>query len=271
VEGTKVREQLDMADSRARLIKSLGHHAAKHTAGESTVMEDLCRAFEESQLSLAHRLEAFSAHVRRQDIARFLTKVELFKLAINSHGSIVECGVYSGAGLMTWMHCSSIFEPYNHTRRIVGFDTFDGFPSVSAEDNSPSAEHVREGAFRLHSGARQELEHLIAIHDRNRPIGHIAKVELVAGDATKTIPQYLKDNPHFLISLMYLDFDIYEPTKAALEHFLPRVVSGGIVAFDELNCREFPGETTALLEKLSLDRVALRRFPADPYISYFIK
>lgn len=72
-----------------------------------------------------------------------------------------------------------------------------------------------------------------------------------------------------MISLLYLDFDIYEPTKVAIEYLYPRVVKGGIIAFDELNCAEFPGETTALLE--SLEMVKLCRFPYDPYISYFVK
>jgi hypothetical protein len=43
------------------------------------------------------------------------------------------------------------------------------------------------------------------------------------------------------------------------------------VAFDELNCPEFPGETQALLETLGLAGVRLGRFPFDPHISYFVK
>lgn len=70
---------------------------------------------------------------------------------------------------------------------------------------------------------------------------------------------------------MYLDFDIYEPTKVALAKLWPRVVKGGIVAFDELNCAEFPGETLAFLESIDLAQVELRRFPFEPYISYFVK
>jgi hypothetical protein len=96
-------------------------------------------------------------------------------------------------------------------------------------------------------------------------------VELIAGDASHTIPEYVASHPHLLISLMYLDFDIYEPTKVALQHLYQRVVKGGIIAFDELNCAEFPGETTALLEALDLENVELRRFPFEPYISYFTK
>jgi hypothetical protein len=116
-----------------------------------------------------------------------------------------------------------------------------------------------------------ELNQLAKIHDANRPLGHLPKIELVAGDACQTIPDYVAQHPSLLISLLYLDFDIYAPTKAALDALLPRVVKGGIVAFDELNCAEFAGETTALLETLPLERVELRRFPIDPYISYFIR
>lgn len=53
-----------------------------------------------------------------------------------------------------------------------------------------------------------------------------------------------------LVSLLYLDLDIYEPTKVALKEFLPRMSKGSIIAFDELNYRSFPGETIAMLEEL---------------------
>jgi hypothetical protein len=70
---------------------------------------------------------------------------------------------------------------------------------------------------------------------------------------------------------LYIDFDLYAPTKAALEALLPRVPRGGVVAFDELNCPEFAGETSALLECLNLNKLDLRRLPFDPYISWFVR
>jgi hypothetical protein len=254
------------------MIADLGHHSAKYTSDEQDVVGALSAAFEGSTLSLPRRLQAFARHVRRQDIARFLVKYEIFKMALPVNGSVVECGVFTGGGLSAWAHFSSILEPYNHTRRILGFDTFSGFPSVHDNDTrAGSSDHLHRGAFETDEQVVAELEQLFTIHDRNRPLGHIPKVTLIAGDASETIPRYIDENPHLLISLLYLDFDIYEPTKAALEHLYPRVVSGGIVAFDELNCKEFPGETIALLETLDLAKVELRRLPFDPYISYFAK
>jgi len=254
------------------VLSDLGHHAKKHAPQEANIVDDLAQAFMESPLSVAHRLQSFPRHVRRQDIARFLAKYELFKLALPIHGSVVEGGVFSGGGLMAWAHFSAILEPYNYTRRIIGFDTFSGFPEVHVQDGeTTTSELLQKGAFATHNNIMTELEALAAIHDRNRPLGHIKKTELVKGDATITIPQYVSAHPHLLVSFLYLDFDLYAPTKTALETLWPLMPKGAIVAFDELNCEEFPGETSALLEFAGASGVALRRFLLDPYISYFIK
>lgn len=250
--------------------KSLDN-AAKHTASEKTVDTELCALFEHSALPLSQRLRDFTRHTKRQDIARFLAKYELFRRALPVNGSVVECGVYAGGGMAAWLHFSAILEPYNHTRRVIGFDTFKGFPGVHGKDRTGTSEHLRKGGLALKDSIRNELEALFSVHDRNRPLGHIPKAELVAGDACRTIPAYVRRNPHLLIALMYLDFDIYKPTRAALSALYPRVCRGGVVAFDELNCPDFPGETAALVESLDLGKVRLRRFPFDPHISYFIK
>jgi len=253
-------------------LEQLGHHAKMHLPGEESILNDLCEAFENASVPLAQRLETFPRHVRRQDLARFLVRYEIFKLNLGVHGSVVECGVFAGGGLMTWMHCSSILEPYNHTRRVIGFDTFTGFPKPHQKDTgSGTSEYLHEGTFYTSTEIVEELNHLVSIHDRNRPLGHISKIDLVRGDSCETIPQYLKQHPHLLISLLYLDFDLYDPTKVALKHFLPRVVPGGVVAFDELNSADFPGETLAFLEAAGGGAGPLRRFPADPCISYFVK
>lgn len=252
-------------------LAQLGHHASMHSPAEENIVDALCQAFENSAVPLAQRLETFPRHVRRQDLARFLVRYEIFKMNLEAHGSVVECGVFAGGGLMTWAQCSSVLEPYNHTRRVIGFDTFTGFPSTHEKDSSGTSEYLHRGAFDTSTDMVQELNNLAAIHDRNRPLGHIPKIDLVQGDSCETIPQYLELNPHLLISLLYLDFDLYEPTKAALQYLLPRVVRGGVVAFDELNSAHFPGETVAFMEAAAMASGPLRRFAFDPYISYFVK
>ena len=222
--------------------------------------------FQESACPIFDKLRNFPKYVRRQDIARFLCHYEIFKRQLHIKGSIVECGVHHGGGIMSWAQFSVTLEPYNYHRKIIGFDTFQGFPSIATQDGS--GEHAHVGAFGEGYDTHTELSLSIAEFDSNRFINQKQKIELVRGDANLTIPRYLADNPHLLVSLLYLDFDIYEPTVTALTQLLPRIPKGGIVAFDEVNNPHWPGETLALLESLQLRQHQLESLEYEPNISF---
>jgi len=168
---------------------------------------------------------------------------------------------------MAFAKLSAMLEPENLTRRIYGFDTFDGFPSVAPEDRSAFADS-RAGDLRADS--YEELLSLIQEYDRDRFLGHISKVEVVRGDMAKTIPEFVVNHPHLVVSLLFLDADMYAPTKVALEHFMPRMPKGAIVAFDELDNPIWPGETMAAMETAGLNKLRLQRLDWDPYISYAV-
>ena len=189
-----------------------------------------------------------------------------FKRVLGVHGSVVECGVFFGGGLMGWAQLSAIYEPVNHQRRVIGFDTFEGFPGMAGEDTGSESAEAHAGGLAIDSYG--EIARAAELFDGNRPIGHIPKVELVRGDATETIPRFVAENPQLIVSLLYLDFDIHAPTKVALEHFLPRMPKGAIVAFDELNLRDWPGESIALLESVDVRRLELERLPIGSTISF---
>jgi hypothetical protein len=222
--------------------------------------------FHESACPTFDKLRNFPKYVRRQEIARFLCRYEIFKRQIDIKGSVVECGVHHGGGLMSWAQFSVTLEPYNYHRKIIGFDTFEGFPDVASKDGR--GEHAHVGAFGEGYNIHSELLRSIAEFDANRFINQKHKIELIKGDANRTIPRYLADNPHVLISLLYLDFDIYEPTVTALTQLLPRIPKGGIVAFDEVNNPDWPGETLALLESLELRHHRLECVGYEPNIAF---
>jgi hypothetical protein len=215
-----------------------------------------------------NKMENFPKYVRRQNLTRFLVLYEIFKKVLNVKGSIVECGVNQGYGVMSWAKFSAIMEPVNLTRRIYGFDTFEGFPDVSEKDMSNSSDHVKVGD--LAADTYDELNDLAKIHDSTRFLGHIPKVSLVKGDAVKTIPKFIDEHPHLLVSLLYLDFDLYEPTKVALEYFIPRMPKGAVIAFDELDNPLWPGETQAMLEFCRDYNLRIERLPYDPYVGYAV-
>lgn len=223
------------------------------------------QAFEGSSLSMLDKLDAFPRFASKRSIARFLAKTELFKRVLNVNGSVVECGVFNGAGLFTWAHMSNIYEPANHSRKIIGFDTFEGFPGVDVRDNTGVLESK---AGDLRGSPLDQLQLSVDKSRAERHLGHIDNIFLVQGDFLATVADYLDRNRHLLVALLYLDFDLYEPTRRALELFLPRMPKGAIVAFDELNCDSFPGETLAFLEALDIREARLERSPIDPWISF---
>jgi hypothetical protein len=169
---------------------------------------------------------------------------------------------------MSWALCSTVLEPTNLTRRIYGFDSFGGFPSVCEKDKNKLR---KTGVGELGSDSYRELSEILKIYDSNRFLGHIEKVRLIKGDAKKTIPKFIKENPQLVISLLFLDFDLYGPTKAAIKAFYPRIPKGGIIVFDELDNPIWPGETLALLESLGIGYLKIQRLEFDPYMGYAIK
>ena len=238
------------------------------TPTEAAYRRRLEAYYQRSPGSAHDQLKNFPKYVPRQHLATFMAKHKIFEQVLGVHGSVVECGVFQGGGLMAFAQLSAILEPVNHQRHIIGFDTFAGFMALAPEDRGGASAHAHQGGLKADS--IDDLREAITLFDMNRPLGHMPKVELVPGDICQTAPQYLKDHPHTVVSLLYLDVDVFEPTKAALDAFLPRMPRGAIVAFDELNASPWPGETQALLKTVGIHRLRLRRFPFEPYISYAV-
>jgi len=248
------------------MTERLGREGGQRTSSEGESERIVARLFDESPDPTHIKLIDIAKWARRQDITSFLARYEIFKQALPVKGSIVECGVFRGAGLMTWAKLSAVLEPNNLTRRIYGFDTFEGFRSISDKDQT-SRGAAEEGEFEVLT-AQNELEELIRAYDMDRFLGHVDKVHLIKGDAVGTIPAFVEESPHLLVSLLFLDFDLYEPTKVALEHFLPRMPRGAVIAFDELDNPSWPGETLAMLESIRTFR--LERLEFDPYKAYAV-
>jgi Macrocin-O-methyltransferase (TylF) len=228
------------------------------------------RHIQESAGSYLEKFENFPNYLPRQALARFLALYEIFKLVLPVQGDVIECGVNWGGGLMGFALMSAVLEPANLQRRIAGFDTFAGFREPAKADHAGAAASSELRAGGLAADSCQDLLRSIRLFDSNRMIGHIEKVTLVQGDATQTIPEYLKRNPHTVVSLLHLDFDLYEPTIAAINNFLPRMPGGAIIVFDELNNRAWPGETVAVQEAIGIRNLRISRFPFEPHISYAV-
>ena len=192
----------------------------------------------------------------------------IYKKILDTHGVIFEFGVRWGQTLSILSALRGILEPFNRHRKIVGFDTFTGFKGMSDKDGDKCK--TTDGSFSVSTGHKTFLDNLLNANDSLNPISHLKKYELVEGDAKNTIPEYLKKHPETVVSMAILDFDIYEPTKIALEAIKPHLMKGSILVFDQLCDDIFPGETIAVQEVLGLNNLRVKRMPMTSRISYAV-
>jgi hypothetical protein len=168
--------------------------------------------------------------------------------------------------MATLLNLRGIYEPFNHSRRIFGFDTFTGFADVDALDGSA----VEAGDYATAENYEETLEKICALHEDNAPIQHIRKFGLIKGDASETIGPWLNENPQSIIAMAIFDMDLYKPTRDVLEKIAPRLTKGSLLVFDELNDPLFPGETIAMQEILGSRNLRLRQFPHHGFAAWAV-
>jgi hypothetical protein len=193
-------------------------------------------------------------------LKRLLYLNELYRQILPVHGVVMQFGVRWGRDLAAFDAFRTIYEPFNISRLVIGFDTFEGFPSVDPKDGSHKM--MVEGGLSLTENYVEELGGLLEARRGLDPLPHLKRCALVQGDVTETLPAYLRDHPETLIALVHLDLDLYAPTKACLEAIEPYLTRSNIVAFDALASGLAPGETEACG---ILGGSAATRFDAPPF------
>lgn len=237
------------------------------STNEKTTLNNFVEKFKSCPLPNDEVLPNLGLFLTSKNLSRILFLYEIYKKILhNTHGIIVEFGVRWGQTLSIMSALRGIFEPFNRHRKIVGFDTFEGFKGVAKEDGELS--RCIDGSYSVTPGYEDYLSDILAMQEELNPMSHLKRYELIKGDAVKTIPAYLKKHPETIISLAVFDFDIYAPTRAALEAVKPYVCKGSILVFDELCDDIFPGETIALNEVFGLNNVRIQRLPMTARISY---
>lgn len=213
-------------------------------------------------------LSNLALFINSKNLSRILFMNHIYLQIIDIPGSIIEFGIRWGQNIAMFAALRGIYDPFNRHRKIIGFDTFKGFPSLSEKDGKSML--MKKGNLAVPQNYFDYITKLIELHEKDNPLSHIKKFELIAGDANIEIEKYLDKYPETIIALAYFDFDIYEPTKKCLEAIRPRLIKGSILAFDELNDHDSPGETIALMETFGLHNIALKRHRYTSRTSYFV-
>ncbi len=235
---------------------------------EKDFLKDFVELLKNTPIPDDELLQNLGLYLTSKSFSRLLFFYEIYRKIIHTHGVIVEFGVRWGQTLSILSALRGIFEPFNRHRKIIGFDTFEGFKGISVEDGEKCA--CVDGSFSVSPRYEEYLDKSLFLQEQLNPISHLKKYELVKGNAIDTIPQYFEKHPESLISLAVFDFDIYQPTKVALEAVKPRLFKGSVLVFDELCDDIFPGETIAVLETIGVSSLRIERFPMASRISYAV-
>jgi len=245
------------------------HRAITLTAqSEDAAFAELAASLKNSGIPPDEILGNLGLYMPSKHMARLLFFRDIYPLVVHTHGIIAEFGVRWGQTLAFLSNLRSIYEPFNRHRRIVGFDTFEGFRGVAREDGDRVA--CRDGDFSVTPSYEEELARVMTLHERLNPLSHLKRFELVKGDAVMTVPAWFDAHPEAVVSLAIFDFDIYAPTKAALLAVKPRLFKGSVLVFDELSDDVFPGETVAVQEVLGLNTLRIQRSPHVSRVCYAV-
>jgi hypothetical protein len=145
--------------------------------------------------------------------------------AANIPGDIVECGVWKGGNLAL---AGLVCDAKGLDRSIYGFDTYTGMTAPTASDGASALgkfeKFQREGSEWCYSPLDEVKANIARVtkYDRYR---------FIAGKCEDTLsdPANLPEQ----ISILRLDTDWYESTKAELEVLYPRLSPGGILILDD--------------------------------------
>jgi len=235
---------------------------------ETDNRKKLVELYQSNPLPEMEKVANAGLFLKRQELSKILFFNEIYQKLVNIHGIIIEFGTRWGQNLVTLNNLRGIYEPFNYNRKLIGFDTFEGFKNTDKKDGNHSI--IKDGYFSVTENYDKYLEELLTIHEKECPLNHIPKNLIIKGDASVELLKYFEKNPQTIIAFAWFDFDIYEPTIKCLNLIKPYLAKGSIIGFDELNDAKFPGETIALKEFADLNSLKIYRSKFSAMQSYII-
>jgi O-methyltransferase len=182
---------------------------------------------------------------------RLLYFQHLVELIEDVPGDIVECGV--GAGKTLYM-LAALTAHGKNKRHLWGFDSFEGLPPPTPEDEPGSAPQKIRGGMYAHS-ENEVRARLISYGVTNAQLKR--RFTFVKGFFPETFPRY----PGGPIALLHIDVDLYQSNRDCLEWFEPLVVPGGVIAFDEYRNPAWVGATLAIDQYFGGSPPGIRKAP----------
>ena len=211
---------------------------------------------------IATELEKFDINLINQIIDKKYTMTSVHRLINtlkscyyvvenNIPGDFVECGVWRGGnGILA----KKIFEHLNSEKKVWMFDTFEGMTAPTNVDIEAINQISAENKFAESQTNTHNEWCYASLEDVQKNCSDsgidIAALKFIKGDVCDTLKK--PDNVPDKISVLRLDTDWYESTKAELEVLYPKLSNGGVLIIDDYG--HWEGARKAVDEYFSLQK-----------------
>ena len=101
---------------------------------EKQLREDFFNLYKSSPIPERQILSNLGLFINSKNLSRILFMDYLYRKIIDVQGVIMEFGVRWGQNMSLFSALRGIYEPFNRHRKIIGFDTFEGFPNIHDKD-----------------------------------------------------------------------------------------------------------------------------------------
>ncbi|MCK1341041.1 hypothetical protein IVB38_34750 [Bradyrhizobium sp. 38] len=216
---------------------------AAYQSREEQHWSELKSILDDGEISLQETLINYPAFVRRREMTRLLADYDLFRMVMDLPGSIVELGVFLGAGLFTWSKLLETFVPGDRSRKVFGFESGGGYQDFAPEDGDPRP--WIESVVGRKEVPDRYLERMVKLTNQDNLLPGVERCRVISGDILQTVPAFAAGNQGTRLSMIFFDVNLYKPTLTAFRALYPLLVRGGVVAMNGYGTPPWLGETTA--------------------------
>ena len=235
--------------------------------------EELEKIVRDGKISFREMLVNYAAFIRRREMTKLLAYYDLFKLVADVPGSIVELGVYLGAGTFTWSKLLETFVPGDRSRKVYGFESGEGYKDFAPEDGNPQPWIEKVVGKKVVPAGY--LERMVKLTNLDNMIPGVERCRVIKGNILETVPGFALHNQGTRLSLIYFDVNLYKPTFVGLKSLYPLLAPGGVVALNGYGSPPWQGEAAAFekyFAEAGQPQPKLRKLPFSIYPgAYFVK
>lgn len=223
----------------------------KESKSQKTQLKDIATELEKFDINLINQI--IDKKYTMTSVHRLINTLKSCYYVVENDipGDFVECGVWRGGNAIL---AKKIFEHLNSDKKVWMFDTFEGMTAPTNVDieaiNQISAKNkFDESQTNTHNEWCYASLEDVQKNCSNSGID-IAALKFIKGDVCDTLKK--PDNVPDHISVLRLDTDWYESTRAELEVLYPKLSNGGVLIIDDYG--HWEGARKAVDEYFSLQK-----------------